>query len=424
MISVRPSAMRRPPRLICSRPASDPVRSRRRLLVGRGCWNSAPFGSAAGLCQPRAGELRDPRAAVALYRGPLLEGFALNDSPAFEEWLLLRREQFNRQVLQALQASSAIYEQDCAYAEALACVRRIIELEPWLEEAHQQAMRLLALLGRRAEAIAQYRHCRALLLRELEVEPGPETRALYERIRDGAPLRSAPSLPAATPGGPPSPLAVPSKGGQGLPLLVAREEELARLEGSMAQALAGEGRIALVTGEAGSGKTALMTGFALHALDTAPGLLVAVGRCSAHLGAGEPYQPFRKSCGRWLAIQSLESSEHARAASCPALTLEALAEQGLTGPLAGARPRAGSARPSVRTPGRAWPAPSRRWWRKLSLRACPICSRRPCVSRRRGSCALLRRACRCSCCSTICNGPTPPRWICSLTAPHLQGAAS
>ena len=63
-------------------------------------------------------------------------------------------------------------------------MQRIIELQPWQEEAHQ-AMRLLALAGRRSEALVQFLRCRDLMMRELGAEPGPETVALRERIRAG-----------------------------------------------------------------------------------------------------------------------------------------------------------------------------------------------------------------------------------------------
>ena len=100
--------------------------------------NLTPLGTRRPLASREPADCETLRAAVALYRGPLLQEFALDDSPAFEEWLLLKREQLNRQALQALNVSAAAYEQDCAYDEALACVRRIIELEPWHEEAQDR----------------------------------------------------------------------------------------------------------------------------------------------------------------------------------------------------------------------------------------------------------------------------------------------
>jgi DNA-binding SARP family transcriptional activator len=68
--------------------------------------------------------------------------------------------------------------------EALGYALRQVELDPWREEAHMQAMRLLANSGRRSEALAQYHLCRRCLASELGVEPGAATTQLYEQIRE------------------------------------------------------------------------------------------------------------------------------------------------------------------------------------------------------------------------------------------------
>ncbi|MFQ5813233.1 MAG: AAA family ATPase [Anaerolineae bacterium] len=75
---------------------------------------------------------------------------------------------------------------------------------------------------------------------------------------------------------------------------VARECELAQLNESLDTALAGQGQVCFVTGEAGSGKTALVTEFARRAEKVHPDLIVALGNCSAQTGVGDPYLPFRE----------------------------------------------------------------------------------------------------------------------------------
>ena len=44
----------------------------------------------------------DAAGAVALYRGPFLEGFSVRDSPAFEDWALVVRERLQRQASSTL----------------------------------------------------------------------------------------------------------------------------------------------------------------------------------------------------------------------------------------------------------------------------------------------------------------------------------
>ncbi|MCB0126966.1 MAG: AAA family ATPase, partial [Caldilineaceae bacterium] len=63
--------------------------------------------------------------------------------------------------------------------------QRQLLLEPWLETAHRQLMRILAQRGQRAAAIAQYNRCRQVLAEEFNVEPETATLALYQQIVDG-----------------------------------------------------------------------------------------------------------------------------------------------------------------------------------------------------------------------------------------------
>jgi predicted ATPase len=93
------------------------------------------------------------------------------------------------------------------------------------------------------------------------------------------------------------------------PIFVARDRELAQLDGHLDLALEGQGRVVFITGEAGSGKTALVQEFTWRAQEAHPELLVASGNCNAHTGIGDPYLPFREVLGlltgdveaRWIA---------------------------------------------------------------------------------------------------------------------------
>ena len=242
--------------------------------------------------------LKDPSAleeAIALYRGSFLEGFSLGDSPAFEEWALFARERLARQMSSALHQLAAGYEQRGEYEPAQSFARQQIELEPWDETAHQQLMRALSLNGQRSAALAQYEACRRLLAEELGVEPAAETTRLYVQIRDGklrAPASSAPPLDLAASLPPFLDEAEPAEVVH--PVFVAREWELAQLDAFLDLALAGQGRVVFVTGEAGTGKTALIQEFARRAQQAHADLIVASGNCNAYTGIGDPYLPFRR----------------------------------------------------------------------------------------------------------------------------------
>lgn len=135
---------------------------------------------AGALCPACVAQLRR---AAELYRGDLLLAFSIADSAVFEDWLLLKREYVRQQALGALAQLTAHYMQQRDFEAALRYARRQLELDPWREEAHRQAMRALWQAGRRSEALAQYEAGKRALADQLGVEPSAETQALYQQIR-------------------------------------------------------------------------------------------------------------------------------------------------------------------------------------------------------------------------------------------------
>ncbi|MCK4724303.1 MAG: bacterial transcriptional activator domain-containing protein, partial [Anaerolineales bacterium] len=123
--------------------------------------------------------------AVSLYQGDFLDGYYLPDALLFNEWALVQRARLRGAVLRGLNALVTHFTIENDYRRAISFARRLLDIEPWQEEAHRELMGLLALSGRRSAALVQYERCRQILVEELGVEPGEETTALYERIRDG-----------------------------------------------------------------------------------------------------------------------------------------------------------------------------------------------------------------------------------------------
>ena len=122
--------------------------------------------------------------AVDLYRGRFLDGIVIDDSPEFDEWLLMERERYQRLAGETLQTLADCYEHRRQLERALGYARQRLDLEPWHEDAHRQIMRLLAASGDRSAALAQYEACSRVLAAELAVEPSEATTALYNRIRE------------------------------------------------------------------------------------------------------------------------------------------------------------------------------------------------------------------------------------------------
>ncbi len=208
--------------------------------------------------------------AVDLYRGDFLSGFTVDDSAPFEEWRRIIQEQLHIQMLDALQQLATVAESRGDSDGALRFAYRQLALEPWLEAAHRQVMRLQLQLGQRAAALAQYQRCRQVLAAELGVEPDAETIALYEQIRSGQPLapRTAPPVitpvapPLAAPPATPAPPPVEQPAVLGkvatwaaqLPPLLGRPAELAQLTNLLAQPSC---RLVTLVGPPGVGKTRL-----------------------------------------------------------------------------------------------------------------------------------------------------------------------
>jgi len=81
-------------------------------------------------------------------------------------------------------------------------------------------------------------------------------------------------------------------------VFIAREQQLRQLSECLAMAVAGQGRVCFVSGEAGSGKTTLVNEFTRRAQKENETLAVAVGLCDAQTGVGDAYLPFREVLGQ------------------------------------------------------------------------------------------------------------------------------
>lgn len=137
---------------------------------------------------------QDYAAALALYRGELLEGFHVPGVPSFERWLARERARFRDR---SSRAAVALAEAARDPAESCRWLERAREIAPDNEAIVQRLMVALDRRGDRSGALQEYEALAARLDRTLDLAPSPETRALAEALRRRedplfAPQRSSP----------------------------------------------------------------------------------------------------------------------------------------------------------------------------------------------------------------------------------------
>jgi ATP/maltotriose-dependent transcriptional regulator MalT/DNA-binding SARP family transcriptional activator len=127
-----------------------------------------------------AGRSRDAighlRAAVAVHRGQFLADL---NAP----WIERHRDEMDRQLVAAAKDLATLELEWKEPKEAIRPLEKLLEREPYDEEAHRLLMRAHHESGDGQLALRHYQALEAMLHRDLGAEPEPATRELYQRIR-------------------------------------------------------------------------------------------------------------------------------------------------------------------------------------------------------------------------------------------------
>lgn len=117
------------------------------------------------------GQAPDLEAARSLVRGPFLEGLS-------DDWVLLRREHYERAQLEA----TAALAQALPPGQAIELCRRELAEHPLWEVGHALLLEVLVAEGRRDEAVRHYHAYTRTFRSQLQMGPSPAMLELYTRL--------------------------------------------------------------------------------------------------------------------------------------------------------------------------------------------------------------------------------------------------
>jgi DNA-binding SARP family transcriptional activator len=193
----------------------------------------------------------DPAAAAAFDVSGFLSGLTVRDSPAFDEWASLKREDLLRRSREALGRLTREAMRKWQWREAVTHANRWLAAEPLSDEAARLLIESFYLAGDRAAALARFAEFRSRLQTELGAAPSRALGQLVRRIeadQGGRPTRQitdewyvrAPAFECSP---------------------IGRAQELEELQRTWRSVRRGAGRVVLIEGEAGVGKTRLADEF-------------------------------------------------------------------------------------------------------------------------------------------------------------------
>ena len=138
----------------------------------------------------REGSRDSLTAAANLYKGPLLADLTVTEA-AWVEWVVGEQRRLEGLALDALIKLGELEHKSGMHDLALAAASRAISINNLREDAHRVAIRALAAVGRRADALKHYEDLAKQLKSELDVEPDALTKALALELRK-SPSTAAP----------------------------------------------------------------------------------------------------------------------------------------------------------------------------------------------------------------------------------------
>lgn len=133
--------------------------------------------------------------AVALYHGPFLSGFYLEDAPEFERWTTTERARLAARYSEALGRLAGDAETAGDHSASVRWRRLLVEADPVSSRSALALMRALVAAGDRTAALQHARIYEALVRQELDSEPDPSIAKYAAALRAGGDQRANVSVP-------------------------------------------------------------------------------------------------------------------------------------------------------------------------------------------------------------------------------------
>lgn len=128
---------------------------------------------ADGLLSAAAGAWRE---ALTLWSGAYLDDI-------FSDWVYARRDELHRQYIAVMERLARLEMELRQHDAAARLYYRILDIEPYNEEAHRGLMKYFWARGEGASALTQFQICVDALRTELGIQPTAQTVALFQAIR-------------------------------------------------------------------------------------------------------------------------------------------------------------------------------------------------------------------------------------------------
>ncbi|HEX7144899.1 MAG TPA: alpha/beta fold hydrolase [Gaiellaceae bacterium] len=169
----------------------------------------------------------DAQETLALYRGDLCAGLQVTASADFHNWLYVQEDELRRTFRRAAVAYARAALADGRAATAIPSLRRLTDIDPYLEEGHVLLVRASEAAGQWGDARHAYDRYQRIVRTELHAEPRRELALRYEPERPagrGLPLDELVPLEEITmhvvdwPGEEPAVVAIHGSAGHGYAL--------------------------------------------------------------------------------------------------------------------------------------------------------------------------------------------------------------